>query len=179
MTCTVGITAEDEEKMWQSKALGSDNPHTLVSTLVYLNCKNFGIKSGREHRALRPSHITFGVRDGVEFIRYYAENFKSKKKAFIEIIIPENVQMPERCHLKLCKLYLSKCPKLTDFFYAVTLVTWSASGHWYNSSPLGHNNLYKVSRELSGSIISSLCMACQNNIGVPNSLEEMRVEFGK
>jgi len=106
------------------------------------------MRSGVDHRALRPSDITFGVKDGVEYIRYCESKSKDKSKTDKEIIISANAQVPERCHFQLCKLYLSKCPPLTDYFYAMPLANWRPSGRWYYTAPLGRNTLSKILSEI-------------------------------
>jgi len=138
-----GITAEEEEYLWVTEALGSQDPQTLLTTIVYLNGKHFGLTSGLECRALNPSNITFGTRNGVECIRFSDPKTTSEQWSY------PNLKNPERCHVKLCKLYLSKCPPLYDFFYAMPLVGRITDKRWYHNKPVGHNALTII--------ISGLC----------------------
>ena len=43
--------------MWNENVLGEDNPAKLVDTLVYCFGLNFALRSGDEHRNLRPDML--------------------------------------------------------------------------------------------------------------------------
>ena len=47
------ISIEEEEKLWNSCLLGSNNPQALVDTMLYMNGLYFALRSGDEHRQLR------------------------------------------------------------------------------------------------------------------------------
>ena len=46
------ITTEEEEHLWRTGVLGSDNPRTLIDTLLYLNGLYFALRAGKEHKNL-------------------------------------------------------------------------------------------------------------------------------
>ena len=43
------LTEEDEEALWESGALGGDNPSTLNHTIWYLLSQQFGTRGNQEH----------------------------------------------------------------------------------------------------------------------------------
>ena len=45
--------------MWSEGVLGSDTPQKLLVTLVFCFCLNYALRSGREHRDLRPDMLTY------------------------------------------------------------------------------------------------------------------------
>ena len=47
------ITLAEEERMWATGVLGSDNPTQLLNTLIYFIGLNFALRSEQEHRNLR------------------------------------------------------------------------------------------------------------------------------
>ena len=46
------IEMHEEEKIWNSEALGDDSPVKLLKALFYLNGLHFAIRGGVEHRNL-------------------------------------------------------------------------------------------------------------------------------
>ncbi len=51
------ITEDIEEKMWCENVLGDDTPAKLIDTLVFCFGLNFALRSGQEHRNLRPDML--------------------------------------------------------------------------------------------------------------------------
>ena len=51
------ITNEVEEKLWRDGCLGGDSPQQLLDTLVYGFGMNFALRSGKEHRSMRPDML--------------------------------------------------------------------------------------------------------------------------
>jgi hypothetical protein len=49
------ITIEQENQLWESGVLGSDNPDLLLNGIFYLNRHNFTLHGGSEHQNLRIS----------------------------------------------------------------------------------------------------------------------------
>ena len=47
------ILPDEEDKMWKKGQLGDRNPRVLLNTLIFLNGRNFALRSGQEHRNLR------------------------------------------------------------------------------------------------------------------------------
>ena len=51
------IAVEDEEKFWETGALGTETPEKLLHTVFYLNGKNFLLRGGEEHYNLKISQM--------------------------------------------------------------------------------------------------------------------------
>ena len=49
------IPDELEERLWIENILGDDTPDKLLNTLVYSLGLNLALRSGREHRSLKPA----------------------------------------------------------------------------------------------------------------------------
>ena len=61
------IISEDvEEKMWQEGCLGDDTPMKLLNTLVFGFGLSFALRSGKEHRRLRPDMLELREPHGCE-----------------------------------------------------------------------------------------------------------------
>ncbi len=48
------ISEELEERMWNEGVLGDETPQNLLDTLVYCLGLNLALRSGKEHRCLKP-----------------------------------------------------------------------------------------------------------------------------
>ena len=114
------IEDEDEERLWSSGQLGDHNPRVLLHTVLYLNGKNFALRSGREHRSLRFENPQIQVktdRDGKEFLQYTQDfsktvqgGLKHRKIEARSVKHYANVTNPRRCHVRIFKRYLSLVP---------------------------------------------------------------------
>ena len=60
------FSEEQEELLWKSNLLGCDSPVTLLNTMVFLIGKNFSLRSGKEHRALKFSQLSVEAATGDE-----------------------------------------------------------------------------------------------------------------
>ena len=49
------FTKGEEQQLWESNTLGLHSPHTLLNAVLHLNGKNFCLRTGEEHRALKIS----------------------------------------------------------------------------------------------------------------------------
>ena len=49
---TETFSRDDEEKLWNSGVLGSNNPKALLRAVFYLNGRNFCLRGGEEQRNL-------------------------------------------------------------------------------------------------------------------------------
>ena len=46
------LTEEDEDILWEKGILGSENPQSLLNSVIFYNRLYFALRSGREHRQL-------------------------------------------------------------------------------------------------------------------------------
>ena len=54
---TETFSKEEENTLWESGVLGTDNPKSLLRAVFFGNGKNFRLRGGSEHRDLRLSQI--------------------------------------------------------------------------------------------------------------------------
>jgi hypothetical protein len=154
------ILPEEEEKLWAKKLLGDFNGRVLLNTIIFLNGKNFALRSGREHRNLRygrPQITLHEPAGGAPYLRYSEEvcktqqgGLKHRKISKKDVVHHANLQNPSRCHVRLFRKYMSKCPKnkRDDAFYLQVLKKQHPDGLWYSRQPLGVHTIQKVVPEI-------------------------------
>ena len=123
------FSEEQEELLWKSNLLGCDSPVTLLNTMVFLIGKNFLLRSGKEHRALKFSQLTVEDATGDEPEKLIYTSFGEKsnlggvkhramKRKCVEHYA--NDACPDRCMVHLYKIYVERCPSeamIKDVFY--------------------------------------------------------------
>ncbi len=156
------LTEADKEILWEKGLLGDSTPRTLLDTVIFMNGLYFALRSGSEHRALRfsPPQITVVERAGERPYLEYREDVSKNRPGGLKgrNIKPKvvrhhsNIENPNRCFVRLFKLYLSRCPKEPpkDAFYLKPL-TNPTSSCWYSIQPIGRNKLAQT--------VSRLCAA--------------------
>ncbi|XP_070576773.1 uncharacterized protein KIAA1958-like isoform X1 [Ptychodera flava] len=155
------ITPKDEDWLWECKLLGEHNPYVLLNTMVFLNGKHFGLRNGKEHRNIRyyPSQISLHERKGHISCLHYEDESARANKAGVkhrkarrkEVVIYEDSESPERCHVRLYKKYLSLCPNTSQRDYGAFYLQPLRNPNdkvWYSVQPVGHNALHQVVPDL-------------------------------
>ncbi|XP_064384924.1 zinc finger MYM-type protein 2-like isoform X2 [Halichondria panicea] len=145
------FSKEEENQLWSSGAIGSNDPLALLRAVFYYNGKCFCLRGGVEHRDLRLSQLR-REKDGYT----YTENSSKNRAGGIaqlkldnkSVFIAEVPEAGERCHCKLLDKYISKLPQEAidaDLFYLQPLrKVVTDSQKWYSSVPVGKNMLYKM-----------------------------------
>ena len=146
------LTEEQEEILWEKGLLGDATPQTLLDTIVFMNGLYFALRSGSEHRALRffPPQIEVVEREGEHpYLQYTEDTSKNRpgglkgRKVKPKVVRHHaNTENPDRCFVRLFKLYTSLCPADApkDVFYLKPL-TKPTPTCWYSNQPVGHNKL--------------------------------------
>ena len=153
------VTKVEENQLWEAGVLGTSDPKTLLHTVFYLNGKNFCLRGGQEHRELKISQLTRVSCPQEGYI--YTENAsKNRSGGFAQLSVEHKVVPvyastagPERCHVQILDLYLSKLPTeaiQADNFYVRPLqsVPKRASKPWFTAVPVGRNTLTSMFREM-------------------------------
>ena len=138
-----------EEILWQKGLLGDSNPQTLVDTMLFMNGIYFALRGGKEHRDLRyePCQIQLVEKPGERSYLKYTEDVSKNHPGGLkglnvtpkEVIHHSNIGCPERCFVRLYKLYHSLCPpnRPKNAYYLQPLRN-PKPGCWYAPTPVGH-----------------------------------------
>ncbi|XP_009291177.1 zinc finger MYM-type protein 4 isoform X2 [Danio rerio] len=150
----------EEEYLWECKQLGALSPIVLLNTLLFFGSKLLNLKTVEEHRRLafsNVSHCSKTTKSGLtSYLRFRLPNKEEEKEKkspagkrkrdeesveeeFLEM--PENVENPLRCPVRLYEFYLSKCSNSVkqrpDLFYLQPEASCHPSSPvWYSAQPL-------------------------------------------
>ena len=151
------ITEDLEEKMWNENVLGDDTPEKLLHTLIFCFGLNFALRSGHEHRKLRPDMLSLKEPpNAIAYLLYTESGSKNRQGGLKERKVPNKVikyfandTNPSRCGIQLYKKYMSLRPSDAppDVFYLKPLPE-ARPGCWYYNRPVGHNVLSQAIKKL-------------------------------
>ncbi|XP_048239442.1 uncharacterized protein KIAA1958-like [Haliotis rufescens] len=147
------VSDDQEDILWEKGMLGEDTPQKLLDTLVYLIGLNCALRAGDEHRNLRVGpNSQFQITEdssGVTYLKYTEDisktnkgGLKSRKCSRKTIRVSENVELPQRCPVRLYRKYMSLRPKngKCNAFYLRPL-HYVKEGVWYADIPVGKHPL--------------------------------------
>ncbi|XP_077095202.1 zinc finger MYM-type protein 4 isoform X2 [Siphateles boraxobius] len=150
----------EEEYLWECKQLGALSPIVLLNTLLFFGAKLLNLKTIEEHRRLAFANVTHsskttknGTTSYLRFRMPSKEEEKDKKSPAVKrrkeeelveeefLEMPENVENPLRCPVRLYEFYLSKCSNSVkqrpDLFYLQPEASCHPSSPvWYSAQPL-------------------------------------------
>ena len=137
--------------------LGYKTPQVLVDTILFMNGVYFALRSGSEHRQLRsePCQIEAieveGQRSHLKYTEDISKNrpggLKGRKLKPKVVSYYDNPENPERCFLRLFKLYQQLLPddRPKNVFYFQPLIYTTT---WFSNKPIGHNTLDQTVAQL-------------------------------
>ena len=149
------ITEEMEDRLWQLNILGDHNQQVLLDTTFFYIGLYFALRGGEEHRRLRHNPCQIALHEnptGLSFLVYTEDKSKTNQGGLVhrdraskQVTHYENKDCPQRCLVRLFKLYNSKCPpdRPHNSFYLKPLKK-PKGDVWYTKTPLGHNMLSKM-----------------------------------
>ena len=127
----------------------------LLKTMIYMNGLYFALRSGDERCQLRLSPCQIQLvecpdqRPNLEYAEDISKNHqdglkgRNQKPKVVKQFA--NLENPERCFVKLFKLYRHLCPvKRRDDAFYLTPLRDRKGQCWYSNTPLGHNKLRNV-----------------------------------
>ena len=155
------ISCDLEAKLWSDGILGDDNPQKLLDTLVYIFGLNLALRSGKEHRNLKPDMIQLYESDsGMSYLLYsehgsknHSGGLKERKVANKSVKVFANIEEPQKCPVRLYSKYMSLRPYSArkDVFYLQPLQN-PVADCWYQSKPVGHNTLTQTVKRLCAKV---------------------------
>lgn len=154
------ISEDVEETMWKDNILGDDTPVKLLDTLMFCFGLNFALRSGQEHRKLRPDMELKEPRNSTAYIVYTESGSKNRQGGLKERQLSNksikyfaNDAVPSRCGVRLYKKYMSLRPPDAprDIFYLKPFPE-PRSHCWYYPRPVGHNVLNQTVKKLCSKV---------------------------
>ena len=144
------ILASEEEILWEKGLLGDKSPQSLLDTMVWMCGLYFALRSGQQHRSLRPGQIELVEVPGkTPFLRYY-EDISINNPGGLNHKKVQPTSVIHYCFVRLYKLYCSKCSESRpDSAFYLTAHKKCTDECWYSREPVGHNPL--------GSTVKRLC----------------------
>ena len=152
-----GDFLEDEEKFWETGALGTETPEKLLHTVFYLNGKNFLLRGGEEHYNLKISQMQrFENPPRYEYTELVSKNragglasYRLKNKV---VPVFQDESLGKQCHVYVLDLYLSKIPssaRAQDVFYLRPKpVNMEDDNPWYSSQRIGRNRISQLMKTI-------------------------------
>ena len=140
----------------EKRHLGLYNPQALVDTMLYMNGLYFALRSGGKHRQLRFHQCQIelleqpGERAHLKYTEDISKNrpggLKHRKLKPKVVVHYANEQNPDRCFIRLFKLYKSLCPKenLKENALYMQPLKNPTDQCWYSTKPIGHYTLDKT-----------------------------------
>lgn len=154
------ITFQEEEELWSKGQLGDATPKQIIQTLFYLNGINFAVRGGQEHSDLLNSQFRVEIREGAKVLVFsvgatktYSGGLHQRRLRPKEKLHFANEGNPQRCHIRIFELFLSKRPQNCDRFYLQSKrKVMIQDDIWFTSRPLGHNTLKKMLQTMTKGI---------------------------
>lgn len=102
------VTTEEKELIWSKGLLGDTDPQTLLDTMVWMCGLYFALRSGQEHRNLRPGQIELvkvpGKVSHLVYTEYVSKNNAGglkHRKVQPKSVVHYASSDPTRCFMRL------------------------------------------------------------------------------
>ncbi|XP_066532044.1 zinc finger MYM-type protein 4 isoform X2 [Hoplias malabaricus] len=152
----------EESFLWECKQLGALSPFVLLNTLLFFSIKLLNLKTVEQHQRLSFSNITRCSRTTQQgttsYLRFRTTGNEDDQEKHGPVVLgkrkredeeeqdedmemPENIENPLRCPVRLYEFYLSKCSdsvkERPDVFYLQPVDSCLPSSPvWFSSQPL-------------------------------------------
>ena len=145
------ISGQEENTLWEKRALGLDNPTALQNAAFFTVGKMLCLRGGIEHRGLKLSQ--FQRRSQPDHYVYVENVSKNRNGSFKQLHVKSKTvpiyACPEagvKCPVNILDFYFSKLPAKAfedDVFYVRPLkdVPSDPSAPWYSAVPIGKHTL--------------------------------------
>ena len=151
------LTIEEEEKLWETKQMGPDNPWSLNRALWFLLSKSFGFRGVDESYKLKWGDVELKEENGECLLEYTERSTKTRTGADSDArayqpIAFENKEQPQRCPVALYRqLSLVRPPLMSNadapFYLQPNNSGWK-EGHWFKNMILGRNKLSEMMKTM-------------------------------
>ena len=147
---TKPITNEEEDLLWESGQLGSDDAEILLQTLWFLTTQHFGLRARQEHHSMRMENFKKVIgENGTEYIEFHENPTKTRGSGLhpkVRVSVPKAFKIEgPRCLVTLFDKFVEKRPdelKNTGPFYlGINRKISTKNENWYLKSPMGKNTI--------------------------------------
>lgn len=155
------LTENDEEQLWSSGVLGSENPVSLNYTMFFLFSQHFGTRGRQEHHQIRIEDLRV-VRDSsgktthVEWIEGPTKTRQGGLRKRPRSVTQKLTKTGgSRCPIKFFEQLVSKRPselKASGPLYLTPLRkqrNWSKEDVWFSRTPVGMNYINKFMNSMA------------------------------
>ena len=145
----------DEETLWERGALGDSSPKVLLHTVWYWCVKLLGVRGKEELGQILWTDMEIKESRYGEYVEFNEWLMKTRdgknnySREFRPKLFPNNSQ-PERCPVRLFKLYKSHRPGTEHcqaFF--LTVNANKRAKHWYSDCAMGVNTIGKFMTQIA------------------------------
>lgn len=152
------LTETEEDLLWTSGQLSTDNPRALLNTMWFLNGKLFGLRGVKEHHQMRIQDVTLKTDENNEEFLELNERGTKTRTGLTSDSRPFNPKMfqdvahPERCPVKIYKEFIQHRPvKMNepDSPFYLGVKPKPADDVWFICAPLGHNTLSGIMKSMA------------------------------
>jgi len=155
------ISSDDIEQLWKADQLGTSTPDSILQTLWLYTTIHFGLRGCQEHRDMCWGDVTLKHDgDGREFLEFSERQTKTRtgdNPRDIRTVKPKlwaNVNNPDRCPIRIYKLYAEKRPTgfsepSSPFYVAATTIHHpSPQETWFKRNPIGVNKISSMMKRM-------------------------------
>lgn len=150
-----GLTAKEENELWEKNKLGKGSPQVLLQTVWWLITQYFGLRGRQEHHSMQVEDFTFGLDENnteyVEFIENPTKTRQAGLSAMPRTFLPKMFATGgERCPVAIFKEFLWRRPsamRTTGPLYLSCLPNPS-SQVWYKKQPMGENKINTMMKSI-------------------------------
>ena len=145
-------TQEEIQTIWESGAIGGDDPESLQLAMWWIINSRFRKRSNQENQALRWGNLSLCTSDSG--VKYLAMNEEDNAADPGSNPVYEDTNNPKCCPVALYELYSSKrpssmCQSASRFYISPKIFTGNMFKHattWYKIQPHGINSIKKYMR---------------------------------
>ena len=151
-----GLNIQEEEELWTSGLLGTQNPKALTNTIWFLLTQHFGLRGRQEHHWMKvEDFVERADEKGNRFITFAEGSTKTRQAGLRKkerLVVPKMFETgnPLRCPVMIFLLYLSKRPvelrKKGPIYLGI--IKNPKSEIWYKSSNMGKNTINNLMKNM-------------------------------